>query len=403
MNKISRYILLFFLGAISFQNIYAQEDRKTLETKRETIKAEIRKIFTFLDKTKKKERSLSAQVQDLEQKMSARQALIETLQSEMNALEKELKKNQRELDLAEKELSALKADYADMVYKSYKHKIADNQLMFLLSSANFYQGYLRFQYLKQYTAYRKKQGKAIEQKAAALMVLNDSIKVKKILQENLVEDEKNEQAIMEKEKEQKEALMKQYRKEKKQYQKQIAVKQKEERELTAQIEKLITSAIKKSTTTKNAKSFTLAPEAKQLAKDFESNKGKLPWPVDQGLVTVRFGTQPDPLEPKLKIESSGVRIATGENEKVKSIFDGKVFAIQKNPQNGVLSVLVQHGNYISVYANLKNVSVSKGDKVMTGDPLGTVFTDPVSGKSILKFQIWKDINKQNPAVWVDKM
>ncbi len=147
----------------------------------------------------------------------------------------------------------------------------------------------------------------------------------------------------------------------------------------------------------------MTPAAKALAAKFTSNKGKLPWPVQKGLVTVRFGRQADPMDSGVKIESSGVRIATNDKAKARTVFDGKVMAIQKNPQSGILSVLIQHGNYITVYANLENVLVAKGDQVKTKEIIGTIHTDAVTGKTILKFQIWKDVNKQNPAEWVYKM
>ena len=401
MQEFKRYILYFiiFLGMIQVQ---AQNDRKTLENKRQALKKEIEDIRRFLDRTKKKELDLSMQVSVLDQKIFTRQALISNMKEEINQLNISLNKNKRELKLLETELKALKEDYAAMIYKSYKYKLNDNQLLFLLSSENFYQGYLRYQYLKQYTTYRKKQGEEIVDKTKILQEVNDSITAQKILKVNLMEDMNNEQSVMEQEKEKQQDLVKKYQKEKKSYQSQISTKQKEEQQLTAQIENLIKAAIKETTTNKSTKTFELAPEAMALAKDFESNQGKLPWPVDRGVITVRFGTQPDPLDPKLKIESSGIRIATEENASVKTIFKGKVLAIQKNPQNGVLSVLIQHGNYISVYANLGHVVVSKGQNVDTEETIGVVYTNPVDGKSILKFQIWKNVDKQNPALWITK-
>ncbi len=383
------------------QFAHAQNDRQTLENKRKALKKEIQSIKRFLSNTKKKELDLSTQVSVMNQKMRVRQNLIDNIRQEIKQLKTKLNANQREIKLLETELIQLKEDYAAMIYKSYKYKLNDNQLLFLLSSDSFYQGYLRYQYLKQYTDYRKKQGENIVLKAQTLQAVNDSIKAQKILKENLMEDMRNEQSAMQQEKKKQQELVNKYKKEKKSYERQISAKQREERQLTAQIESLIKKAIKK-TGNKTNNTFKLAPEALKLAKDFETNKGKLPWPVDRGVITVRFGTQKDPLNPKLKIESSGIRIATEDNATVKSIFKGKVLAIQKNPQNGVLSVLVQHGHYISVYANLKDVVVSRGQSIDTKEKIGVVYTNPVDGKSILKFQIWKNTNKQNPTLWITK-
>lgn len=217
----------------------------------------------------------------------------------------------------------------------------------------------------------------------------------------MIDEKQFEQNQIASEKEKQEKLVQKYRKKKQKYAAQIRKKQRAERKLTRQIESLIRGAIKKSGN-KN-KNFSLTPAAKALAAQFSANKGKLPWPVTKGLVTVRFGKQPDPIDSKLTIESSGVRIATTEKSSARAVFKGKVMAILKNPQNGTLSVLIQHGNYITVYANLEKVSVAKGEKVATKQKLGTIHTDRVTGKTILKFQIWADVIKQNPANWVYKM
>ena len=391
------FSLLFFIGT---PPIYAQK-RKTLEAKRVALKKEINKIKTYLDKTKKKERSLSNQVKDLNQKINTREKLIGTISDEILEIGREIENNSTKIALFHDELESLKKDYAALVYKSFKNKSEFNRLLFLLSSDNFYQGFQRFQYMKQYTHYRKNQGDTIKAKAMHLQVMNDSLAVLKITKTNLIDEKKFEQETITSEKEKQEVLVKKYQKKKRHYIAQIRKKQHAERKLTKKIENLIRGAIKKSGT--KSKLFALTPAAKALAAKFSANKGKLPWPVKKGLVTVRFGRQPDPMKTGVKIESSGVRIATNKNAKARAVFDGKVMAITKNPQSGILSVLVQHGNYISVYSNLESAFVSKGDQVKTKQDLGSIHTDQISGKTILKFQIWKNVTKQNPSKWVYKM
>lgn len=402
MINSTRLLYLFVLLFLNVTPVVAQKNnRKNLEAKRVELKNEIKKIKTYLDNTKKKERSLSNQVKDLNQKIETREELIQTITDETFVIGTEIEKNTREIAVLHNELDVLKKDYAELIYKSYKNKSEDNRLLFLLSSESFYQGFQRFQYMKQYTQYRKSQGDTIKSKAFKLRAMNDSLAILNITKHNLIDEKKYEQNQIVSEKDKQEGLVKKYRNEKRKYANQIQRKQREERRLTKQIEDLIRGAIKESGT--KSKSFALTPAAQALASKFTANKGKLPWPVEKGLVTVRFGTQPDPLDSKLKIESSGVRIATNEGAVARSVFDGKVMAIQKNPQSGILSVLVQHGNFISVYANLESLLVSKGDAVKTKEKLGTIHTDKVSGKTILKFQIWKDVTKQNPAQWVYKM
>jgi septal ring factor EnvC (AmiA/AmiB activator) len=382
--------------------VYAQKTkRKNLEAKRIALKKEINKIKIYLDKTKKKERNLSNQVKDLNQKIDIRENLITTISDEILHIDSEIENNTATILILQDNLNILKKDYANIIYKSYKNKSETNRLLFLLSSDSFYQGFQRFQYMKQYTHYRKNQGDTIKSKAFKLQVLNDSLAVLKITKSNLIDEKKYEQNKLESEKDNQEVLVKKYQKKKRKYIAQIRKKHLAERRLTQQIENLIRGAIKKSGN--KTKSFALTPAAKALADKFTSNKGKLPWPVKKGLVTVRFGKQPDPMNSGVKIESSGVRIATNEGSETRAVFDGKVMAIHKNPQSGVLSVLVQHGNYITVYANLESVIVAKGDQVKTKEALGIIHTDKITGKTILKFQIWKDVSKQNPAYWVYKM
>ena len=397
-----RFILIFGFAFLLAIPIFAQKSsRSKLEAKRIALKKEINKIKTYLDKTKKKERSISNEVKDLNQKITTRQDLINTISEEILSISDEISKNSTEINLLQDELDVLKNDYAKLIYKSYKNKSEDSRLLFLLSSDSFFQGFQRFQYMKQYTKYRKTQGDSIQLKASKLRVMNDSLAVKKITKSNLIDEKKYEQEEIVSEKDKQEVLVKKYKNQKKKYQRQIYKKQREERKLTQQIENLIRNAIKKSGT-KN-KGFALTPAAKVLADKFTSNKGKLPWPVEKGLVTVRFGKQPDPMDASLKIESSGVRIATNEHAKARAVFDGKIMDIHKNPQNGSLAIMVQHGNYITVYANLESAFVSKGDVIKTKKVLGVIHTDAVTGKTILKFQIWKDVNKQDPSSWVYRM
>lgn len=415
--RLVTYLIVISLFLCSTHSLIAQENEQTrLENQRKALKEEIQKIKKYLEKTSKKENSLNAQVQDLLLKIKVREKLIKNIDHELEVISKDISKNSNQIGSMNKELAHLKKEYADMIYKSYKNKKNQNNLLFLLSANDFQQSYLRYQYLNQYNDYRKKQGELIQLKAKQLQQLNDSLQRKKVNKQKLLNNKKDEQTTLETEKSKQEDLAKKYKKQKQEYQAQIKQKQEEERKLTQQIEEAIRNAIVKAnaskskntgkTTTPTATSnteFVLAPEDKVLAGQFESNKGKLPWPVAQGIVTVRFGKQPDPLDPKLTIESSGVRIATAENQKARAIFEGTVLAIQKNPQTGILSVLIQHGNYISVYANLKNVSVSKGNKVAVKQDIGTIVTDASTGKTVLKFQIWQNTTKLNPAGWINNL
>ena len=406
MLQYLRFIVIVGFTFLVTTPVVAQEkEKKRLEAKRRKLKKEITKIKNYLDKTAKKEKSISNEVKDLAQKIDTRENLITTISDEIVLMDSEIKVNTQKIKVLKEELTLLKTEYADLIYQSYKNKTEESKLMFILSSDNFYQSYQRFQYMKQYTQYRKDQGDSIKSKAMKLRVMNDSIGIMKTQKQTLIDEKKYEQEQIAIEKSKQEDLVKKYRKQKRKYKAQIRRKQREERALKKQIEVAIRKAIKKANTGKGTKKtkFALSPAAKALAGEFESNKGKLPWPVSNGLVTVRFGTHPDPMDKSLKISSSGVRIATSDGSEARSVFQGTVMEIQKNPQNGVLTILIQHGNYITVYSNLESVFVAKGDKVKTKEKIGVIHTHKITGKTILKFQIWKNVITQDPSKWVFKL
>ena len=182
-------------------------------------------------------------------------------------------------------------------------------------------------------------------------------------------------------------------------------KEKESQKIDKQIDKLIREAIARSNKNKSDKSskgFILTPESKALAKKFELNKGKLPWPVSRGVVIQKFGTQPHPVVKTAKIKSNGIVIATEKNQKVKTVFEGKVLSVLQfrgsNP-----TVLVQHGNYITAYKNLSKVFVNKGDKVISNQYIGEVFTNTSTGKSSIQFSVFQKTTPLNPLFWILKM
>ncbi|CAM1365587.1 Septal ring factor EnvC, activator of murein hydrolases AmiA and AmiB [Tenacibaculum sediminilitoris] len=381
------------------------QSRKELENRRKKLKNEIEQVNNLLFKTKKKKSSALDDLKDLNQKISVRKRLIETIELETKLLSKEIKSNEQQLKKYNDELKKLKDDYRDMVVKSYKSKSQQSKTMFLLSSESFYQAYKRLKYMQQYKDFRKKQGEEIMVKAKEVAQLNDSLTAQKKSKEVLLSDEKNQKEGIEEDKKDQEQLISKIKKEEKKYKSDLQKKQREEKKVLAKIDKLIRDAIakankgKKTTTSKKSNSgFILNAEEKTLLANFEQNKGNLPWPV-KGVITRKFGVQPHPTFPGISINSHGLYIATKANTDVKSIFNGKVLVIQLH-SDGRKSVLVQHGDYISTYNKLKEIYVKKGDVVRTGEILGKVFTNKVTGKTQLSFMLYKNRNRLNPAQWI---
>ncbi|HLT49914.1 murein hydrolase activator EnvC family protein [Aequorivita nionensis] len=429
MKQFRTYLFLF-VCLITVSNVFAQPDKqKELEEKRQAILEEIKQINSLLFKTKKEEKSVLTQVQDLNQRISASENLIRVTNQQANLLTRNINENINKISSLREELKVMKADYAEMIQKSYKSKNQQSRIMFLLSSEDFLQAYKRVQYMKQYAKFRKKQGEGIKAKTEELQKLNaDLISQKKTKQKLIAENELAKSKLTEERKDQ-QALVATLKKDESKFTSQIRTKQKEADEIDRQIEALIKAAIeeanriarakaeaeakanKTSTTpstknviTKPAKTdeFALTAEDKALAASFTNNKGKLPWPVEKGMVVKSFGTHQHPQFPNVTTNSSGVEIATSDNADVRSIFEGQVLSIQIiKGANKV--VIIQHGDYLSVYSNLSTVSVKKGDKVSTKQKIGTVAKSPTEGKTVLKFYIYQNKTKINPADWIYRM
>jgi septal ring factor EnvC (AmiA/AmiB activator) len=190
------------------------------------------------------------------------------------------------------------------------------------------------------------------------------------------------------------------------YTAQLRAKQREAARIDKEINRIIREAIaksnKKAGKSVSSKGFALTAEEKILASNFVSNKGKLPWPVVKGYVTLRYGTQPSPIDRSLTIKSNGVRITTERGAKVRAVFNGEVSEIIKLKNVNPI-IMIRHGNYISIYKNLSSVYVKKGDKVTTKQQIGEVFTNPSTGETILSFTISKGFSTVNPANWIYKM
>lgn len=226
--------------------------------------------------------------------------------------------------------------------------------------------------------------------------------------DSLVVFEKRQKDQLAKDKKEKETLIAAIKKKESTYKKDLRKKIAQEKKVSQKIDKIIREAIaranKKSKTNTNTvkkNEFILSPEAKALASKFELNKGKLPWPVEEGLITRKFGVQPHPTLKGITVNSTGIHFATRGGAIAKAIFDGKVLAIQLTSEKRK-NVLVQHGNYISAYNNLQNSYVNVGDPIKTGQEIGQIFTDKVTGKTTLVFVLFKNTVRLNPSYWILK-
>lgn len=259
--------------------------------------------------------------------------------------------------------------------------------------------------MKQYTKYRKQQGDEIKTRTEDLQQLNQNLAEQKKTKEKLIAENRSTRAQLEESRKSQEVLISTIRKKEGQYAAQLSKKQKEVNAIDKAIEKIIAEAIARSNKESGSTSrevFALTPEAKALAANFASNKGKLPWPVKSGVVSMHFGNQPHPVVKSITINSNGVRIDTENGGKAKAIFGGVVSEVQA-VKGANKAVMVRHGDYISIYNNLEKIFVRKGDEVSIGQELGEVATSSTSGKTTLHFLLYQNSTKLNPEHWIYKM
>ena len=420
MSKYIFSILFFLISTMMWSQLTPQEK---LEKRKAEILREIQEKEDQLQNVKSKEKTVTAQLKIQTEKIKLKENLINTTEKQKKLLNNDMYINQININRLKKELVLLKEDYANMIQKSYKSRSEQSRAMFLLSSQNFLQAYKRAQYMKQYASYRKTQGVEIQEKSVELENFNQIINVQKTAKQKLIEENEKERLALEKERQVQQELAKSIKKDKKQIIAEIKKKQQETRNIDNQIQKLLKAAIAaankktasavakanpKTTTaaatkaTETSTKIVLTSEGQMIANNFKANKGKLPWPVEKGFVSLGYGDQAHPVYKSLVVHNSGVEITTDQGANARAVFGGEVISVMVlSPVNK--AVMIQHGDYFTVYQNLSSVSVSKGDKVTTKQSIGKIRTSGDTGKTVLKFTISQNTTYSNPASWLFKM
>lgn len=416
MQKIILTFVLIFTATVSWSQSDAQ---RKLEERKAQLQKEIAAARAALNSEKKKEKSVLTEINQQAAKIRLQEKLIATTEKQARLLSDDIYTNQLQINALKKDLDVLKKDYAKMIVKSYKSRSEQSRAMFLLSSENFLQAYKRAQYMKQYSSYRKNQGEEIKVKSNELAQFNEKLGVqKKEKQKVIVENEKEKQELQ-KSKAEQEKVMQSIKKDVKKYTAEISKKQRESKEADRQIKKMIREAIAEAnrkaaaaakkanpkTTVaetkaiENSSKIVLTPEGKIVSNNFKANKGKLPWPVSKGFISLKYGDQPHPLQRSLTVHCSGVEITTEPGESARAVFDGEVSRVQVISGNNMV-VYVQHGDFYTVYQNLSSVSVSAGSKVSRMQSIGKVATR--AGGTTLKFLIMQNTDLLNPESWISR-
>jgi len=407
---------LVFICMTSWMWSQSSQQEK-LEERKSQIQREIRENEELLQSVKKKEKSAVNLIEIQNKKIQLKERLINMTEKQTKLLNNDMYINQVQINKLKSQLQVLKEDYARMIVKSYKSRSEESRAMFILSSKSFLQAYKRAQYMKQYTNYRKLQGEEIQLKSDQLAVYNGKLNVQKVAKQKLIKENEKERVSLVVEKKEQQKLVDSIKKDKSKIAAEIKKKQQESKAIDRQIDRLIREAIaeaNRKAAAENARAnpkasvskepvsssrIVLTAESKIIADNFKANRGRLPFPVERGFISLGFGDQPHPIYKSLTIHNSGVEITTDQGSNARAVFDGVVTSvIVLSPVNK--AVMIQHGDFFTVYQNLSSVSVSKGDKVTRKQTIGRVRTNGETGKTVLKFLILQNTTYNNPGSWL---
>ncbi|MFT4661658.1 MAG: septal ring factor EnvC (AmiA/AmiB activator) [Patiriisocius sp.] len=391
--------LIFLFLIISFTTL--AQDKNALQKKRSQILKEIKITNQLIAKNQESQALTSNEIKTLSKQIRLRQSLINNIDKEVRSIKREIEDNAQEIKDLEESLEALKKEYSQLIFLSYKNRNSQDRLMYIFAADDFFQAVRRVQFLKDLTNFRKDQGDLITTTKVQITTKNEGLIIRKSEKEALLTEAINVKKSIDKDKKRKEDALALINKDENKLKAQLDKQKKNRKDLQKAIEKLLAAEIKKNKSTGTTKGFSLTPEEKLQSQYFSKNKGKLPWPVEKGVIVGSFGTSAHETMAGIKVVNNGIDIATEKNSDVRAIFEGEVSGIITIPGSG-MAVVVKHGEYRAVYSNLQNVSVEKGQLIDTKQEIGVLKID--GNQSTAHLEIWKitskGMEKENPSFWI---
>jgi septal ring factor EnvC (AmiA/AmiB activator) len=410
-----QFFLIFVFACSGIQLLSAQNVKQLEEERKQTLQ-KLEATSKMLNETKKSQKSSLNKLTLINKNIGERKHLIKTMSTEISQLDVEMQSLSQEVKQLERRLENLKKDYAKLVQEAYINRSIYSKIMFVLSAETFDQSVRRLRYLKEYSDYRKQQVREIEKVKAQIEQKNDSISRHKNKLTEVVKQKEVETNKLSQEQKKEKIVLTDLQKKEKNLRKELNAQQKKANELNKRIEYIIAEEIRKAEQKKAAeersrsggkssksttsKITTLTKEEALLSGNFEKNAGRLPWPVSNGFISGHYGVQPHPILKHVTTNNKGIYIQTPANSTARAVFDGVVTQRFSVPGSNN-AVIIQHGEYRTVYANLTDIYVRIGEKVSTKQAVGKIFTDSEKdNKTELYFQIWKNKNLLNPEKWL---
>jgi len=391
-------LLILFLGAISVASLSAQS-KEELQRERQKAFDEIKLARELMKQTAEKKSVSVQRINILQRGINSRDKLIGTLEQEIKIIDVDITNTQTQIHKLEAENRKNKEEYARLIYYAYMNHTNYEKLMYILAGASISQSYQRYKYLKYITDYRIQIASDIQTLIGELAVKHNELNGLKNAKLSLLENKENEQEKLIGERRERSSMVDGLKQQESQLKREIEEKERITRELETKIREIIEEEARKL----NANNIyaALTPEQELVGNDFRRNKGKLPWPVEKGIITVGYGNHEVPGLRGSSVKNNGVDISSAPGTLVRAVFEGevtKVFAIL----GANYTVLIRHGEYISVYMNLVNVRVKSGDKVETKEVLGEAFSDENENVGEVHFGIWQEKRILNPEEWLSK-
>lgn len=390
---------------VATSSVAQKQSKKDLENKKKQLQKEIEETNQLLQETKKNKKLSLNQLVMLNKKISAREELIATINNEIGVLNKQIQEKNENIKGLQNNLVKLKKEYAQMIYYAYKNQDAYNRLMFIFAAKDFEQAYMRLKYLQQYSDYRKKQAAAITSTQKDLNEKVQDLEAKKSDQRVLLTNEEEEKQNLTSEKTEKEHVFSELQQQESKLKKDLEKKKQDAQKLQQAIARIIEKELEKAQkqaakeNKPKPQKLVLTPESQALSNSFASNKGKLPWPLIKGVISERFGVHPHPLMKDVDINNNGIDITTTNGSLARAVFDGEVKGVVSMPGSGQF-VLIRHGEFLTVYANLKDVYVKVGDVVKTKQNIGSILLDEDDNKTVMHFEVWRGTSKMDPEDWL---
>lgn len=397
-----RKLLLILLGFTIIIPFLAGQDRTDLEAQRKELLAEIEETSRLLAATQKDKAATLDRYFALQTQIRKRQQLINTLKKEIEFSNASIDRANEVIAALNEDEIKLKEEYANMVREAYRLRLNKSMLLFLFSANNYNDLFNRWQYIRQYDDYRKRQANLILNTQEMLSSKAQQLELDKVEKEKLLASENRQKQLLNKELTDKNTIIEDLKGNENRLTSELSKQQKAHQELNNTIETIIKNemAIKrKAARDESALSATPEdkPTAPKLSGDFQNNKGKMAWPVRQGVISRHFGTQPHPTIKTIEISNNGIDIRTGPDAQVYAVFKGRVVGIQFIPGYKNM-VILQHGQYYTVYSNLEELLVKKGDNVSTRQMIGRLSSD----KPEVHFEVWREKQRLNPINWVSR-